>query len=129
MTQTVIPQLRIISATRSLPFYLQGLGFGIDWQHQFEQGFPLFFQITRNGQTIFLTEHTGDCQVGGAVYFHVPDVDACYRSFVANGVVVSQPPRDMPWEMREMLVTDPDGNRLRFASELPAEPLKDSACA
>lgn len=117
MTQTVIPQLRIISAEKSLPFYVQGLGFAIDWQHQFEPGFPLFFQLTRDRQTIFLTEHTGDCQIGGAVYFHVPDVDACYRSFTANGVSVPQPPEDMPWEMREMVVTDPDGNRLRFASD------------
>lgn len=117
MTQTVIPQLRIIRADRSLPFYVQGLGFAIDWQHQFEPGFPVFFQITRHGQTLFLTEHAGDCQVGAAVYFHVPDVDACYRSFIANGVTVSRPPEEMPWKMREMTVVDPDGNRLRFASE------------
>ena len=117
MSQTVIPQLRIVSADKSLPFYVHGLDFQIDWQHQFEPGFPLFFQITRNEQTVFLTEHTGDCQVGGAVYFQVPDVDECYGSFVANGVKVAQPPQDMPWEMREMIVVDPDGNRLRFASE------------
>ncbi len=118
MTQTVIPQLRIISADASLPFYVQGLGFAIDWQHQFEPGFPLFFQLTRNGQTIFLTEHAGDCQPGGAIYFRVQDVDACYRGFIANGIAVAQPPRDMPWGMREMVVMDPDGNRLRFSSNV-----------
>ena len=56
--------------------------------------------------------------MGGAVYFQVPDVDACWRSFVANGVEVARPPQDMPWRMREMVVTDPDGNRLRFATDL-----------
>lgn len=117
MTQTVIPQLRVISAEKSLPFYVHGLGFEIDWQHQFEPGFPLFLQLSRDGQTIFLTEHSGDCQVGGAIYFQVPDVDECYRSFLANGIVASQSPVDTPWEMREMVVTDPDGNRLRFASD------------
>ena len=117
MNQTVIPQLRITRAEQSLPFY-NSLGFEIDWQHQFEPGFPLFLQVTRNGQTIFLTEHKGDCQVGGAVYFVVPDVDECYRQFQANSIIVSQPPEDMPWNRREMVVTDPDGNRLRFASEV-----------
>lgn len=116
MTQTVIPQLRITSAARSLPFYVQGLGFTVDWQHQFEPGFPLFLQLTRQGQTVFLTEHTGDCQVGGAVYFKVPDVDACSRLFGAGGIQPTQAPQDTPWGTREMVVTDPDGNRLRFAT-------------
>lgn len=120
MAQTVIPQLRITRADASLPFYVQGLGFVVDWQHQFEPGFPLFFQLTRQGQTIFLTEHTGDCEVGGAVYFIVPDVDACFRIFSASGIKTTEPPQDAPWGSREMVVTDPDGNRLRFATRVAA---------
>ncbi len=116
MNQTVIPQLRITDARKSLPFYVQGLGFAVDWQHQFEPGFPLFLQLTRAGQTIFLTEHTGDCQVGGAAYFIVPDVDACYRDFTARGIVRTDGPQDTPWGTREMIIGDPDGNRLRFAT-------------
>lgn len=117
-TQTVIPQLRITNARRSLAFYVDGLGFTVDWTHQFEPGFPLFMQLTRAGQTIFLTEHTGDCEVGGAVYFVVPDVDQCFTEFGTRGVVPMQPPADTPWGTREMLLRDPDGNRLRFACEL-----------
>jgi catechol 2,3-dioxygenase-like lactoylglutathione lyase family enzyme len=116
LTQTVIPQLRVTSASRSLAFYVEGLGFAVDWKHQFEPGFPLFLQLTRAGQTIFLTEHTGDCQVGGAVYFTVPDVDECYRDFSVRGAVLIEGPEDTAWGTREMLVTDPDGNRLRFAT-------------
>ena len=117
MRQTVIPQLRILSAERSLPFYVDGLGFSVDWQHQFEPGFPLFLQITREGQTLFLTEHRDDCEVGGAVYLIVPDVDECHRRFRANGVTPTEAPHDTPWGSREMSVTDPDGNRLRFATD------------
>lgn len=118
MTQTVIPQLRITKAGASLAFYVQGLGFTVDWQHQFEPGFPLFLQLTRAGQTIFLTGHAGDCQVGGAVYFIVADVDHCYRDFDRRGVVSMQAPQDTSWGTREMVVTDPDGNRLRFATHV-----------
>lgn len=117
MDQTVIPQLRILRAEESLPFYVRGLGFKVDWQHEFEPGLPMFFQLTRAGQTIFLTEHSSDCQVGGAAYFKVPDVDECYRVFVENGVDVPYPPQDTAWGTREMVITDPDGNRLRFASD------------
>lgn len=115
--QTVIPQLRITSAQPSLEFYVAGLGFAVDWQHQFEPGFPLFIQLTRAGQTIFLTEHTGDCEVGGAVYFIVPDVDRCFEEFSRRGILVAEPSAPTPWGTREMLIKDPDGNRLRFASE------------
>jgi uncharacterized glyoxalase superfamily protein PhnB len=116
LNQTVIPQLRIISATVSLPFYIEGLGFSVDWKHQFEPGFPLFIQLTRKDQVIFLTEHAGDCQVGGAVYFIVPDVDNCYSEFTNRGITTIEAPQDTPWGTREMVVADPDGNRLRFAT-------------
>jgi catechol 2,3-dioxygenase-like lactoylglutathione lyase family enzyme len=118
--QSVIPQLRIANAEKSLAFYVDGLGFSVDWKHQFEPGFPLFFQITRAAQTIFLSEHAGDCEVGGAVYFLVPDVDACYSAFLSRGMAFSKLPEDTPWGTREMSLIDPDGNRLRFASERSA---------
>ena len=121
MTQTVIPQVRITDAGRSLAFYVDGLGFAVDWEHRFEPGLPLFVQLTRERQTIFLTQHSGDCQVGGAVYFKVPDVDACCRDFRARGIVSTQGPEDTAWGTREMVVTDPDGNRLRFATHAPVE--------
>ena len=120
MTQTVIPQLRMTSAERSLPFYIDGLGFSLDWEHQFEPGFPLFVQLTRNGQTLFLTEHSGDCEIGGAIYFVVPNVDACYEEFAERGVTTIHPPQDVPWNAREMMVMDPDGNRLRFSTYFAA---------
>ena len=114
MAQTVIPQLRMTDATRSLAFYT-ALGFTVDWEHRFEAGLPLFAQLTRDGQTLFLSGHAGDCEVGGAVYFKVADVDACGRAFAATGVAILQPPHDTDWGTREMLLVDPDHNRLRFA--------------
>jgi uncharacterized glyoxalase superfamily protein PhnB len=119
MEQSVIPQLRMINADRSLPFYLEGLGFIVDWEHRFEPGYPLFVQISRHGQSIFLTEHKGDCEVGGAVYFLVPDADKCFVEFTSRNVKATQAPQNTPWGTREFVLTDPDGNRLRFASELP----------
>lgn len=79
MSQRVFPQLRMISWQRSKQFYIDGLGFQVDWQHQFEPGFPVFAQLTRDGLSLFLTEHAGDCQVGGAAYFVVDDVDVLCR--------------------------------------------------
>jgi uncharacterized glyoxalase superfamily protein PhnB len=118
LQQTVIPQLRITNAERSLAFYVGALDFVVDWKHQFEPNFPLFIQATRAGQTIFLTEHASDCQVGGAVYFIVPDARACCEVFARNGVIATNQPENTPWGTCEFVLTDPDGNRLRFASNL-----------
>jgi catechol 2,3-dioxygenase-like lactoylglutathione lyase family enzyme len=116
MTQRVFPQLRMTSWERSRTFYVDGLGFRVDWEHQFEPGFPVFTQLTRDGLSFFLTEHSGDCQVGGAAYFVVDDVDALYREISGRGIRPAEPPADTPWQTREMNVIDPDGNRLRFAN-------------
>jgi catechol 2,3-dioxygenase-like lactoylglutathione lyase family enzyme len=116
MNQRVFPQLRMTSWERSQEFYVAGLGFHVDWEHQFKPGFPVFVQLTRGGLSFFLTEHAGDCQVGGAAYFVVDDVDALYREISRRGIRAAEPPEDTPWQTREMNIIDPDGNRLRFAN-------------
>jgi len=116
MTQRVFPQLRMTNWKRTRAFYEEGLGFRVDWEHQFAPDFPVFAQVTRDGLSLFLTEHSGDCLVGGAAYIVIDDVDALHREISARGVQVSEPPEDAPWGVREMGIVDPDGNRLRFAN-------------
>jgi uncharacterized glyoxalase superfamily protein PhnB len=67
---------------------------------------------------IFLTEHAGDCQVGGLVHFYVPDVDATYHEFRSRGIDAKEPPNESVRGMRDMTVVDPDGNQLRFITRL-----------
>ena len=114
--QRVFPQLRMTNWNRSRTFYVDGLGFSVDWEHRFEPGLPVFAQLTRDGLSLFLTEHTGDCQVGGAAYFIVDDVDSMYAEISKRGVRAAEPPIDTEWNAREMTVVDPDGNRLRFST-------------
>ncbi len=116
MTQRVFPQLRLTNWKRTRSFYVEGLGFTVDWEHRFEPGFPVFAQVTRDGLSLFLSEHSGDCQVGGAAYLVVNDVDTLGREIRDRGVEPAEPPSDTPWGTREMTVVDPDGNRIRFAN-------------
>ena len=60
--QQVVPALRITSYAKSKAFYVDALGFKIDWEHRFEPHFPVFMQVSRDGMALYLTEHTGDCQ-------------------------------------------------------------------
>ena len=111
--QRVVPAFRITDYERSKVFYVEKLGFSVEWEHRFEPHFPVFMSVVRDGMELFLSEHTGDCQVGGLVHFLIPDVDAWYREFKDKSVVVSDPPND-DLGFRNMTVTDPDGNQLRF---------------
>lgn len=106
------------NAARSIAFYVEKLGFKIEWRHTLGPDYPVFAHLTRQGQNIFLTEHTGDCQVGGAVYFVVSDAAQCYAEFEQQCIVATNRLATTPWGTKEFLVEDTDGNRLRFAPEV-----------
>jgi catechol 2,3-dioxygenase-like lactoylglutathione lyase family enzyme len=117
--QNVVPALRITDYARSKSFYVDGLGFTIEWEHRFEPKLPVFASIVRDGMILFLTEHTGDCEPGGLVHFYVPDVDAWFEEFRRKGVPVEEPPCDDIPGVRIMTVIDPDNNKLRFCTRRP----------
>lgn len=116
--QRVVPALRITDYTRSKTFYTEGLGFAIDWEHRFESHFPVFMEISRDGMSFYLTEHSGDCQVGGLIHLMVPDVDAWYEELRQKGTPVKEPPNESLEGLRDMTVVDPDGNQIRIMTRL-----------
>ncbi len=117
--QRVMPTLRITDYATSKKFYSDGLGFQIDWEHRFKPGFPVFMQVSREGLALFLTEHTGDCPVGGLVHLYVSDVDAWFSEFQLKGIPVKEPPNESLQGLRSMTVVDPDGNKLHICTRLP----------
>lgn len=40
--QKVVPAFRITDYKKSKAFYVEGMGFQIDWEHRFEPDFPVF---------------------------------------------------------------------------------------
>lgn len=118
IVQKVVPALRITDYPRSKAFYVDGLGFSVKGEHRFGPDFPVLMTISRDSMVIFLTEHAGDCQVGGLVHFYVPDVDAIHDEFRGRGVAVKEPPNESLEGMRDMTIVDPDGNQLRFITRL-----------
>jgi catechol 2,3-dioxygenase-like lactoylglutathione lyase family enzyme len=111
--QRVIPALRITNYERSKGYYVDQLGFDVAWEHRFAPGFPVFIAVARDGMQIYLTEHAGDCEVGGLVHLLIEDVTAWYEQFRAKGARVAEPPNN-DLGFLNMTIVDPDGNRLRF---------------
>lgn len=44
--------IRIFSEDKAKEFYLDFLGFTLQWKHRFEPGFPLYAQISRSDLTL-----------------------------------------------------------------------------
>ena len=55
-------------------------------------------------------------QPGAWVMLFAEDVDDLHRQFARNKARILMPPRNMPWGLREMHVSDLDGHVLRFAT-------------
>ena len=45
----------------------------------------------------------------------VDDVDAVHRHCLAQGIEVTMPPTDEPWNVREMHIRHPDGHVFRIS--------------
>ncbi len=117
-SQRVLPTLRITDYARSKRFYVDGLGFAVDWESRFQPGFPVFMQVSRDGMSFFLTEHKGDCPTGALIHLFVPDVDAWFDECVRRGVSVSEPPNESLQGLRSMTIVDPDGNKVMVSTRL-----------
>lgn len=119
--QQLIPALRTSDFERSKNFYVDALGFKIEFEHQFEENFPIFALLKRDSFAIYLTEHAGDCQPGGLVYLYVSDVDEWHKQICAAGFTIVQP-IDQPWNCRELRVKDHDGNTICISSRIEVSP-------
>jgi catechol 2,3-dioxygenase-like lactoylglutathione lyase family enzyme len=118
----VIPTLRMTDEARSRAFYVDGLGFQVDWTHRFAPHLPILLQLSRDGMIVYLSQHVMDCALGGLVHLFVDSVDDWHARLERGGVAIELPPTDQPWGVREMHLVDPDGNRLRICTRLPRRP-------
>jgi len=98
-------------------FYVDFLGFTIDWEHRFEPGLPLYIQVSRDGCILHLSAHHGDACPGTAMRIESTDLDAFHAELATKHYKFARPGiEQMPWGTRDMSVTDPFGNRLTFTS-------------
>jgi predicted enzyme related to lactoylglutathione lyase len=103
------PILRIEDPERSRRYYVDVLGFKIDWD------VPWMMSVSRGRASLMLCEkHQGN--PGTWVWIGCEDADALHAEFVAKGALIRSPPQNFEWGY-EFQVEDPDGHVLRFGSE------------
>lgn len=81
--QMGIPILRIFDETKAKEFYLDFLGFHMDWDHRFGPNMPLYMQVSRSGLQLHLSEHHGDASPGSTVFVWMQGIDALHAELCA----------------------------------------------
>jgi len=105
-----IPILRVRSLQVSIDYYVQMLGFEIDWHAP-----GVIASVSRDNAAIMLCE--GDQGNPGTwLWIGVDDSAALFEEYTAKGATIRLPPTNYPWAC-EIHVEDPDHHVLRFGSE------------
>lgn len=113
--QKTIPLLRIFSVDKAKEFYVDYLGFTIDWEHRFEDNTPVYIQMSREGLTLHLTEHYGDCCPGSTVFVWMTGIGEFHREITSKNYKYLRPGIETTfYDAKCVQVIDPFGNRIRF---------------
>ena len=114
-TRTV-PVLRMFSIEKAREFYLDWLGFTVQFEHRYEPDLPLYLGLVRGELELHLSEHHGDGSPGANVRVETRGLDALHAELIGKRYGYGRPGiRAMPWGARELTVHDPFGNRITFS--------------
>lgn len=117
---TVTPILRIFDVRKAREFYLDFLGFKVDFEHRFEPDLPLYMGIPGGSAVLHLSEHHGDCAPGAAVIIETSGLAEYHAGVLAKRYGYARPGLErQPWGDTTMTVTDPFHNRLVFSERNP----------
>ncbi|EPR23129.1 bleomycin resistance protein [Agrobacterium sp. TS43] len=117
----IFPIVRIFDETKAREFYVDFLGFEVDWEHRFGDDFPLYMQVSRAGMGLHLSGHHGDATPGSNIFATMHGVHAYQQELAAKDYRFMKPGvEELPWG-DVMEVTDPFGNRIRFCEQKSEE--------
>ena len=110
-----IPTLRIFDVAKAREFYLDFLGFKVDFEHRFEPDLPLFMQISLDDVILQLSEHHGDASPGAKIVIETTGLAAYQATLLAKQYGYARPGLvDQPWGAITMTIADPFFNRIEF---------------
>jgi len=131
---SVTPILNVSNMQQSFEWFEK-----IGWQKSWDWGDPPSFGSVCNGKIeIFLCldgqgsrggpmpRHAGDDDTGGvwmSWWVNSPDVvDEVHAKALEQGLTVTWPPTDEPWNVREFHLRHPDGHTFRVTAGLAEDP-------
>ena len=109
-----VPILRIADVASAKAFYRDLLGFTVDWEHYYEDGAPVYMQVSRAGLVLHLSENER-FREATIIFVETVGIDELHADWSSRSANWDPPPISLtPWHTRQMELEDPCGNLLRF---------------
>lgn len=112
------PILRIYDYDKTIEFYINWLGFKVEWLHVFEPGMPRYMQVSMRDIVLHLSEHHGDGSPG--LHLQILEFDGLreyHKQLIDKKYKYNRPGLEVPfWNDKQIMMTviDPVGNRITF---------------
>lgn len=87
----VIPILCIFDEAKAREFYIDWLGFSVDWENRLSVNAPLYMQVSNAGIVFHLTAHDGDTTPGTRVYPEVEGLRAYHEKLIKKNYAYNKP--------------------------------------
>ena len=115
--QSLIPILYSSDIQKSFAYYTEKLGFEKKW----DWGNPPDFGCVGKDEVeiFFCLKNQGN--PGSWICINVDNVDEYYEFIKERSANILSVPGDKEWNMREMLVADPDSNVIRFGHNIDCD--------
>jgi uncharacterized glyoxalase superfamily protein PhnB len=111
----VIPVLRIFDYKKAIEFYVEWLGFKINWEHTFEDNTPVYLEIEKDGLIIHLSEHHGDGTPGTNVFVWCDGVKEFHKEIINKKYKYNKPGLEKTfYGSLAVKVIDPFHNQIIF---------------
>jgi catechol 2,3-dioxygenase-like lactoylglutathione lyase family enzyme len=120
MIEKTIPILRIFDVAKAKEFYIDWLGFEVEWEHQFEPDTPYYIGIRKDNIQLHLSEHHGDSVPGVRIFIECTEIEKFHESLKPYKYYRPSVEKTFYGTM-EMVVQDPFGNKLSFNEYIDAE--------
>lgn len=116
------PILRSFDEKKAREFYIDFLGFCIDFEHRFGPDAPLYLGLSMGECRIHLSEHHGDGCPGASIRIPGENLKAYMQSLRDKAYKNANPgdPVQQPWGLYEITIADPFGNRITFFEDVAA---------
>ncbi len=110
--ECIIPILRVNNVAASIRYYVDVLGFKVNWGGEAESKFA---SVSCDGRAIMLSQGEHG-HAGMWLWIGVEDIEPLFAEYSARGVKFREKPTNYPWAY-EMRIEDPDGHVLCFGSD------------
>ncbi len=118
----VVPILRMFDYNKVIEFYVDWLGFKIDWEHTFDKNMPVYMQVSLAGIELQLSEHHGDCSPGAHIHISCTGIKAYHKQLLEKAYKYNKPGLEKTfYGTWAITVNDPFFNKITFDEEIASE--------